>query len=44
MGKDFEAASKLTSLILLELFRLDPEETVTLFFVNISLLDEKIGF
>lgn len=44
LKKDFESASKLTSLILLELFKLSPEEVVTLYFVNISLLDEKIGF
>jgi hypothetical protein len=44
LKQNLESANELTRLCLLEVFKLKPEETVTLYFVGGSPLEEKIGF
>jgi len=42
--QDVDAAVVLTRLVLLEIFRLNPRNNVTVWFRNISIQVEKIGF
>ena len=44
LKQDLDAAVELTRLVLLEIFKLSPVDTVTLWYRHISLYDEKIGF
>lgn len=44
LKQDLEAAARLTRLALLEVFKLGPDEPITLFFVNVSPREERIGF
>lgn len=44
LSQNLEAAVELARIVLLEIFKLDPTDTVTLSFDNISVSDEKIGF
>jgi hypothetical protein len=44
LDQDLDKASELSKLVFLEVFRLNPSDTVTLWFVDVSIHDEKIGF
>ena len=44
LKQDLEAAVELTRLVLLEIFRLNPRNNVTVWYCNISIHVEKIGF
>ncbi|HET8670697.1 MAG TPA: hypothetical protein VFM05_08755 [Candidatus Saccharimonadales bacterium] len=44
LEQDLEKASELSKLVFLEVFKLKPSDMVTLWFVNISINDERIGF
>ena len=44
LKQDLDAAVELTKLVLLEIFKLSPVDTVTLWYRDVSLYDEKIGF
>lgn len=44
LNQDLDASVALVRLVLLEIFKLDPSDTVTLWFDNVSVRDEKIGF
>lgn len=44
LGQYLDKASELSKLVFLEVFKLNPSDTVALWFVHISVHDEKIGF
>ena len=44
LSQDLDAAVELTKLVLLEIFKLNPSNNVTVWYCNISIHVEKIGF